>query len=190
MATKTTKGPAMPAIQPPPIDELRAENPLSTLMFPDTWIAHWREIASRRKRPIDPEWTLREDHYVETMTSVLTRDLVLLLATVHVTEELPQDVRDLIRCARVVCPNVFRVWRLDESNWWLAPSLEEAVADAMRQTGLPRDEVCESPRELKPDELRSLTFTDDDEVRRSFADELTRRRESGPRTELFASREV
>lgn len=37
-----------------------------------------------------------------------------------------------------------RVWRLNNSDYWIAPTLEEAIQESMKLSGLPRDEIYES----------------------------------------------
>lgn len=87
-----------------------------------------------------------------------------------------------------------RVFKLNECDWYMAETLEQAIASYMLETGLPRDEAADEPRELTAEEMQRLVFVDDDnhvnEVRRSFAEELGRRLATDPRPQLFASTEV
>ncbi len=67
-----------------------------------------------------------------------------------------------------------KVWQLNECDWWLAPSVGAAIDEAMKQSGLPFDELVPSPNyvhQLDGDDLRRLVFVADDGTRRSFHDE-------------------
>jgi hypothetical protein len=89
----------------------------------------------------------------------------------------------------VCTPATFKVYRLNDYEWWMATSLEEAIAAAMKETGLPRDEASDDPYELSNEDLQRLIFRDDDGNRRTFAEELIRRAESDPRPHCFAAEE-
>ncbi len=82
-----------------------------------------------------------------------------------------------------------KVFQINDCDWYMAPTLEGAIQQAMSDSGLPRDEVCDSPRELSEADMDDLTFTDDEGNRRTFTEELRRRLTAGARTEMFASTE-
>lgn len=84
----------------------------------------------------------------------------------------------------------FKVFRLNDCDWWMATTLEEAIQAAMKETGLPRDEAADSNAgEVLYSQLERLVFRDDDGTRRSFKDELARRAGEDPRVQMFASTE-
>ena len=99
--------------------------------------------------------------------------------------------------------NGWHVYRMNDYEWWLARTLEEAKADAARCWGYTleqaeAEEMFDEPHELDAGELDRLTFVDDTQlpegalVRRSFREELEMRvaslREKGGemRPERFA----
>ena len=76
-------------------------------------------------------------------------------------------------------PLPWRVFRLNDCDWWFARSLEEAIADYKHQTGA-GDEELEDARELTEEELDRLMFTDDPDdplsaTLHTFRDELRAR---------------
>lgn len=95
-------------------------------------------------------------------------------------------------------PLPWRVFRLNDCDWWIARTLEEAVADCKREQGM-EDRDFTDARELTEAELDNLRFVEErdiprkDWVRRSFREELARRsasNEPGDRKPgLFASTE-
>ena len=102
-------------------------------------------------------------------------------------------------------PLPWRVFKMDDCDWWMARTLEEARESYKHETGVD-DEAIEDARELTDAELDKLTFVDTDErerplrkSRRSFREELRQRVEFHqrlkaeygiePRPELFASTE-
>lgn len=94
----------------------------------------------------------------------------------------------------------WHVYCLNDHEWWLARSLDEAMRDAARFWGYTleeaiADELFDEPYELDAKQLDRLSFIDDSvtpEARRTFADELElrvgSRRESGLeiKPQLFA----
>lgn len=93
-------------------------------------------------------------------------------------------------------PLPMRVFRMNDCDWWMARSLDEAKADYISQTGSTEDELCPDARELTEEELDRLRFTDTDEYERpigktcSFRKELQRRIDAGvTRPGMFASTE-
>lgn len=90
-------------------------------------------------------------------------------------------------------PLPWRVFRMNDTDWWLARTLAEARADYLHQTGEDEDEA----RELTEEELDRLHFVDTDEderpmkaTRRPFREELAQRVSAGlSKPELFACTE-
>lgn len=105
----------------------------------------------------------------------------------------------------MTAPLPWRVFRMDDCDWWLARTLEEARESYQHETGV-SDEMIEDAREVTDEEMDKLTFIDMDEgkrivgeSRRSFREELRQRVELRerlkakhgiePKPELFASTE-
>jgi len=95
-------------------------------------------------------------------------------------------------------PLPLRVFRLNDCEWWLAPTLEIAKADYQKLCGpIPDEEAFDEPRELSDDELCKRHFfdTDDNEEpikssRRTFYEELRQQIKADPITpRLFACTE-
>lgn len=83
-----------------------------------------------------------------------------------------------------------KVFQLNECDWYMAPTLDEAIEMSTRDSGLPRDEAADDDaRECTPEEMGRLKFRDDDDTVRTFQEELDRRIAAGARTEMFASTE-
>ena len=83
-----------------------------------------------------------------------------------------------------------RVFRLNDYEWWMAPTLEEAIAKAMAVFSLRADEVADDgARELTDEELDRFIFVDDNDNRRTFREELERRVAAGDEADFFASTE-
>ncbi len=96
----------------------------------------------------------------------------------------------------MTAPMPWRVFQLNDCDWWIARTLEEAIADCKRETGMEDRDFTEA-RELTEGELDRLKFIEDRElpkkewVRRTFREELARR-SAAPYEEspgLFASTE-
>lgn len=93
-------------------------------------------------------------------------------------------------------PLPMRVYAMNDCDWWMARSLEEAKADYCHETGSTEAELCPDARELTDEELDRLRITDTDENERptgkarSFRKELQRRVDEGvTKPEMFASTE-
>lgn len=56
---------------------------------------------------------------------------------------------------------VWRVYRVNDCDWYVARSLEEAIACAVKVTELAREDVVDQPRELTDAELTRFDFIDD-----------------------------
>lgn len=102
-------------------------------------------------------------------------------------------------------PLPWRVFKMDDCDWWMARTLDEARTSYKHETGVD-DEMIEDARELTDEEMDKLTFVDVDEnerpdskTRRTFREELRQRvelherlrAEHGiePKPELFACTE-
>lgn len=99
---------------------------------------------------------------------------------------------------KMTAPLPLRVFRLNDCDWWLAHTLEEAKASYIADCGpMAEEEAFDEPRELTKEELRTLHFVDTDEnerriskSRRQFRTELRRQIESDPITpRMFACTE-
>jgi hypothetical protein len=96
----------------------------------------------------------------------------------------------------MTAPLPWRVFRMDDCDWWVARSLEEAKATYLHETGVD-NEYVEDARELTDEEMDRLHYVDSDErdrpvkaSRRSFRVELAQRVSAGlSKPELFASTE-
>ena len=90
----------------------------------------------------------------------------------------------------------WRVFRMDDYDWWIARSLEEAKASYKNEVGVD-DKDIEDARELTEEELDRLHYVDVDEgerpvkkSRRTFRAELAQRIAAGlSKPELFACTE-
>ncbi len=66
-----------------------------------------------------------------------------------------------------------KVFRLNDNDWWVAESLEEAKADYLKVTGLTEDEAFDGEAELSDADLDRLHIFDEDFRRtRSFRERL------------------
>jgi hypothetical protein len=92
------------------------------------------------------------------------------------------------------------IYRLNDTEWWMAPSLEEAITAAMEQTHCAREDVADTDaRQLTDEELDSMQFVDADEPgseepsegwpSRTFREELAQRVAAGCGAEVFATTE-
>lgn len=92
------------------------------------------------------------------------------------------------------------IYRLNDLEWWMAPSLEEAITAATHLTGLAREDVIDDQcHQLTDVELDTLRFADTDEPgsdepdegwpNRSFREELVKRVAAGHGAEMFATTE-
>jgi hypothetical protein len=80
-----------------------------------------------------------------------------------------------------------KVFKINKFDFYMAPTLEEAITQAMADSGLSRDEAINEPRECTAEELQRLVYGDDDGNGRTFQEELDRRLAACARTEMFAS---
>jgi hypothetical protein len=101
----------------------------------------------------------------------------------------------------MTAPLPWRVFRLNDCDWWVARTLDEAKEDAARTWGFryveDAENVFEEPQELDDATLDRLHFIDTDErerpvktSRRTFRAELAQRVAAGlSKPELFACTE-
>lgn len=114
----------------------------------------------------------------------------------HVTESTDLVGDPLPDTPSMTAPLPWRVFRMDDCDWWVAHTLEDAKASYQHETGVD-DESIEDARELTDAELDKLHFVDTDEggypvkdSRCTFREELTRRVSAGlSKPELFACTE-
>jgi hypothetical protein len=87
-----------------------------------------------------------------------------------------------------------KVFRLNDTDWWAAETLDEAKADYLKMVGGPEREYLDDPRELTDREMEDHQFYPDGVVEEaiSFAEELQNRirdHKGVKFSELFASTE-
>lgn len=84
-----------------------------------------------------------------------------------------------------------KVYRVNDCEWYMALTLDEAIAKAMEDSGLPRDEAADGDAcEVSPDEMNRLIFVEDDDLtKRTFAEELALRVADGQPAQAFATTE-
>lgn len=82
-----------------------------------------------------------------------------------------------------------KVYRINDCEWYTANSLEEAITLAMEETGMPRDEVTDRPREVTDEEMNRLKFVNRDGSKWTFAFELQNRIGAGMKPGFFATTE-
>jgi hypothetical protein len=95
-------------------------------------------------------------------------------------------------------PLPWRVFQLSDYEWWIARTLEEAIADSMKESGC-GPEGYEDAAEVSDEAMDRLKFIENPElpredwVRRTFREELARRAASDEPCDrkpgLFASTE-
>lgn len=88
-------------------------------------------------------------------------------------------------------PHPIRIFRLDDYDWWAGESLQACIAEARRQCGA--GSYCEAEtegREVSAEDMQRLTYVDEDDQRRTFAEQLEREIADGTHFPcLFASTE-
>jgi hypothetical protein len=97
----------------------------------------------------------------------------------------------------MTAPLPWRVFRMNDCEWWVARTLAEAMGQYLIQTGIPAAEAFDGERELTDEEMDRLHYIDIDEnerpvkeSRRTFRDELAQRVSAGlSMPELFACTE-
>lgn len=66
----------------------------------------------------------------------------------------------------------WKVYQLNDYEWWCAKSLEEAVQESMKQTGMEREEVYDESNGAEPlseQSMKTMRFYDEDtKIHRSF----------------------
>ena len=85
-----------------------------------------------------------------------------------------------------------KIFRLNDYDWWIAETQEQAIADYIKDVGLSEEETIDNPGELNEKQLNSYIFTDNEIAntpQRTFKEELQRRINAGATSEMFASTE-
>lgn len=84
-----------------------------------------------------------------------------------------------------------KIFKMNDCDWWMAPTLEEAVADIKEYYGVDEFDFTENePRELTEEEMDRIMFRGEDgEPVHSFREELRQRVELGQGTQMFGSTE-
>lgn len=87
-----------------------------------------------------------------------------------------------------------KVWQLTETEFWLAPTLEDAIEASMKLSGMPRGEVYEPGRGTEPvtdDVLEAIqgVFFDDQGISRSGLEEYRERVRNGATVDPFVALE-
>ena len=77
-----------------------------------------------------------------------------------------------------------KVFRINDYEWYAAETLDEAIAEAVRMSGLPADEAADDPVEITEKEMDQLTFFDDmsdpeSSQTRSFREQLQKMIDDG-----------
>jgi hypothetical protein len=88
-------------------------------------------------------------------------------------------------------PLPYRVYRMNDSEWWMARSLDEARTAYCACYGTEFSDTADA-RELTDDELKCLMFIDDESnpsARRTFREELERQAATATGAEFFATTE-
>lgn len=94
-----------------------------------------------------------------------------------------------------VAPDVMKIYQLNDCEWWMAYSLEQAIETAIKQTGCTREEVYDpewADGELTDAQLDKLQFVDTEaegQPKRSFREQLAIEVAAGRGPGLFASTE-
>lgn len=86
-----------------------------------------------------------------------------------------------------------KVFELTDCEWWMAETLEQAIADYLKLSGMSpeqaeADHIFDEPGELGDAAMDKLIFNDDD-GKRTFREELKQRIAAGCGSELFATTE-
>jgi hypothetical protein len=94
-----------------------------------------------------------------------------------------------------------KIYRLNDLEWWMANSLEEAIQTAIKETGAAREDIFTedgSPEPLTDEQLDRLQFVDTNPEsgdpsaelgKRSFREQLARELAAGAGPGIFASSE-
>lgn len=82
----------------------------------------------------------------------------------------------------------WHIYQLNDSDWWLARTLDEAKADALVYFGQDTEMITPDAHQLSARELDTLMYkADGGETRVSFRQELASRVAGGPKVEMFAT---
>lgn len=82
-----------------------------------------------------------------------------------------------------------KVFRINDYDWYMAGSLDEAINLAVADCGMPRDEVVDRPCEVSDEAMKELMFFKRDWSKWSFAEELQHQIQAGAKPGMFASTE-
>lgn len=82
-----------------------------------------------------------------------------------------------------------KVFRINDCDWYMADSLDEAISLAVADYELPQDEVVDRPREVSAEAMKELMYVKRDWSKWSFAEELQHRIQTGAKSGMFASTE-
>lgn len=96
---------------------------------------------------------------------------------------------DAANVAAVVGGSAMKVFRVNDVEWYMAETLDQAIALCAKDRGESVDEVADHPRWLHANELCQLTFVHDDGIKHSFMEELAARIRRGEKPGLFATTE-
>jgi hypothetical protein len=115
---------------------------------------------------------------------------------------IPSEPKDLLGDPVAATPAMnaplpWRVYRMNDTDWFMARTIEEAMTEYVRQCGGPIEETCEGVRELTDEEMDRLQFIfwlegpehPPRDHKHSFRVELARRVSRRPKPETFASTE-
>lgn len=97
----------------------------------------------------------------------------------------------------MTAPLPWRVYRVNDTDWMMARTLDEARSEYMRQTGCSVEDAFDGERELTDEEMDRLQFRfwlegpehPPRDHKHSFREELAHRVSKRPKTEIFASTE-
>ena len=83
-----------------------------------------------------------------------------------------------------------KVFCMNDCDWWMAETLEQAKADYLKMTGKDAN-ILDNPHEMTAEEMENAEFYPDESVERAipFTEELRNRIVAGRKSELFASTE-
>lgn len=88
--------------------------------------------------------------------------------------------------------NIPKVWVLNDCDWWMAPTLEQAINDYLRETGVDFIEAVPDLNDcvaLSEDEMKTMSYEDDDGVKTTFFNVYQRYLSEGKVSNFFASTE-
>lgn len=85
---------------------------------------------------------------------------------------------------------MMKVFKLNDYEFFMAETLEQAIAECAKDYGMPEDELTDNPFELSDKDLDEYIFKDDindaNSSQRTFKEELQRRIAAGSGPQVFA----